>query len=40
MGAMKIQIGPAMDAQEMWSGDQAIGSFAEDLGLIVLKSAE
>jgi hypothetical protein len=40
MGVMKIQIAPAMEAQEIWSGDQGIISFAEDHRLNVLNSAE
>jgi hypothetical protein len=40
MGVMKIQIAPAMEAEQMWSSDQGIGFFAEDHRLNVLKSAE
>jgi hypothetical protein len=30
MGVVKIQIASAMEAEEMWSGDQGFGFFVED----------
>jgi hypothetical protein len=40
MGVMKRQIAPAMEAEQIWSGDQGTGFFAEDHRLHALKSAK
>jgi hypothetical protein len=40
MGAMKVQIAPAMEAEEICSGDQGIGFFVEDHRLNILNSAK
>jgi hypothetical protein len=40
MGVMNIQIAPAVEAEQILSGEQCIGFSAEDHGLNVLNSAE
>jgi hypothetical protein len=37
---MKIQISPAMEAEEIWSSDQGFGFYVEDHRLNVLNCAE
>jgi hypothetical protein len=40
MAAMKIQMAPAMESEEIWSSAQGIEFFVEDCRLNILKSAE